>query len=358
MIKQCKVRNFKSLQDCEMTNFKRITLLGGKNNTGKTALMEALFLFVDRLNPECFIRLHAWRGVQALKMNSSELFDPIFYNYDTSKKIEIEITDSKNAIENLVIETIKDNNKKISINQIDLNNLDAATHVMNTEVLKMRTKFSGSKTRKQEIITHTLERNNLNVQADDVKPNEIKTAVFLVAKPPPGDNGNALRYGDLVKENEEFEILEFLKFIEPRLKAITTIQVQENLTMLYGNIGLKKKVPLNYMGDGITRILSILLAIVSTKNGIVFVDEIENGIHHSVMSDVWQMINKASQKFNCQVIATTHSYECLSSLVIGTEATKNDISYVRLERKIDRIVSKEYDYDMLQTAIEQGWEVR
>lgn len=358
MIKQCKVKNFKSLQDCEMANFKRITLLGGKNNTGKTALMEALFLFVDRLNPECFIRLHAWRGVQTIKMNSSELFGPIFYNYDTSRKIEIEITDHKNAIENLTIETTKDNSKKISLNEIDLNNLDATTRAMNTEVLKMRTKFSGSKTRKQELITHTLEGNNLNVQADDVKPNEIKTAVFLVAKPPQGDNGNALRYGDLVKENEESEILEFLKFIEPRLKSITTIQVQENLTMLYGDIGLKKKIPLNYMGDGITRILSILLAIVSTKDGIVFVDEIENGIHHSVMSDVWNMVNKASQKFNCQVIATTHSYECLSSLVVGTEATQNDISYVRLERKVDKIISKEYDYEMLQTAIEQGWEVR
>lgn len=172
--------------------------------------MEALFLFVDRLNPECFIRLHSWRGVQSIKMDSSELFGPIFYNYDTSQKIQIEIVDERNSIEHLQIETLKDINKKISLHDININNIDATTKAISKDVLKMRTKFSGTKNRKQEIVTHMLEGHNLSVNVDDAKPNEMKPAFFIVAKQGATDHGNAVRYGELVKENEEGKILEFL----------------------------------------------------------------------------------------------------------------------------------------------------
>lgn len=358
MIKSCKIRNFKSLQRCELKNIKRITLLGGKNNTGKTALMEALFLHFDRLNPECFIRLNAWRGVQYMKISSSELFAPFFYNYDRTKKIEIEVSNIGNVIEEMAIETIADLNSKISFDNININKMDVSNRTFTSEILKMRVKFTGGNNRKQEIVTHTIEGNNLNVHVDNGRPNDITKAVFLVAKQIAGDNGNAIRYGELVKENEEEQILNFLRYIEPRLKSLTTVQLQDNMTMLYGDIGMNKKIPINYMGDGIARILSILLAIISNKDGVVFIDEIENGIHHSVMQDVWEMVNMASKKYNCQVIATTHSYECLSSLILGTKSSKEDIAYIRLERNEDKILSKEYEYDMLSVATEQGWEVR
>lgn len=359
MIQRCKVKNFKSLKNSEIKNFKRINLLGGKNNTGKTTLMEALFLFHDRLNPECFIRLHSWRGVQAIKMESAELFGPLFHDYNTERKIEIEVEYNNRSTQNLTINLIEDLKKQISLSNINLNNRDNTTKTLNNEHLEMKLKYSGSVNKKQEVITHTFEgENNLNVNATDVSPRNITQAVFLVAKNISNENENAIRYGELVKRNEENEIIEFLKVIEPRLKSINAIHLNDNTSMIYGDIGLKKKVPLNYMGDGITRIFSILLAIISLPNGILFIDEIENGIHHSVMNQVWEMIDNASKKYNCQIIATTHSYECLASLVEGTAKSANDINYIRLERRENDIVNKEYDYEMLQVAIEQGWEVR
>ncbi|WP_394120323.1 ATP/GTP-binding protein [Planococcus donghaensis] len=359
MIQRYKVKNFKSLKGSEIKNFKRINLLGGKNNTGKTTLMESIFLFHDRLNPECFIRLHAWRGVQTIKMESPELFGPLFYNYDTDKKIDIEIEYTNKSTQNLMINLIEDLNKQISLSNINLNNIDNTTKTLNNEHLEMKVKYTGNLNKKQELITHSLEGdNNLSVNATDVNPRNIKKAVFLVAKHISNENENAIRYGELVKRNEESEIIEFLKVIEPRLKSINAVQLHDNTSMIYGDIGLKKKVPLNYMGDGITRIFSILLAIISLPNGIVFIDEIENGIHYSVMSQVWEMIDKASKKYDCQIVATTHSYECLASLVEGTSNSSDEINYIRLERKGDDIISKEYDFDMLEVAIQQGWEVR
>lgn len=66
--------------------------------------------------------------------------------------------------------------------------------------------------------------------------------------------------------------------------------------MLYVDIGINKKIPMSFMGDGISRLTSILLAILTTKNGIVFIDEIENGIHYSVQNKIW-MSNPKSCKW-------------------------------------------------------------
>lgn len=359
MIKECQIKNFKSLKECNLKAFNRITLLGGKNNTGKTALMEAIFLSMDRLNPECFMRLHAWRGIQGLKVDGTELFGPLFYDYDISQKIEIIITHKNGIKEDLKIELEKQDTKKISLKEIDFQNLNSETKILKNENrLKMITKFSGKSSRKQEEVIHSIEGNDLNVQLKDTRPQDIKEAIFLIAKQLLGDNGNSLRYSQLVKNNEEKEILTFLKVIEPRLISLSTVQLNDNLTAIYGDIGLKKKVPLSYMGDGITRVLSILLSIIVNKDGVVFVDEIENGIHHSIMEDVWKIIDEASQKNNCQVIATTHSYECLASFTSATKNSSNDVSYIRLERENNKVLSKEYDYSMLEVAMEQGWEVR
>ena len=360
MIKRCKVENFKSLKSSELKNLKRINLFGGKNNTGKTTLMEALFLFQDRLNPECFLRLHSWRGVGLIQKDTSELYAPFFYEYNTDKAISIEVEEFNLEIKKLKINLKNDNQKSISLNNFKLSNIDSSTKVINNDSLEMTLDYSGKGSGKsREHIIHKFEEdNNFNVNVKNVRPNEVRKAVFLVAKQLTNYNENAVRFGELVKENTENEILNFLKIIEPRLSSISTIQLRDNTSTLYGDIGLKKKIPLNYMGDGITRILSILLAIIDTRNGIVFIDEIENGIHHSVMKEVWSMIDKASKKYNCQVFVTTHSYECLASLLEGAQESKDELSYVRLERVGNEIKSKEYDYEMLEIAIKQGWEVR
>lgn len=56
MIRSCEIENFKSLKHLYLSDLKRINLFGGKNNAGKTTLLEALFLFFDRMNPNMLIR--------------------------------------------------------------------------------------------------------------------------------------------------------------------------------------------------------------------------------------------------------------------------------------------------------------
>ena len=124
--------------------------------------------------------------------------------------------------------------------------------------------------------------------------------------------------------------------------------------------GMKRKIPVALLGDGISRLLSIILAIATAKKGIVLIDEIDAGLHYSILPQIWQGICQAAREYQCQVIATTHSYECLQAAHEGSVVAKStkDFSYIRLEKEKDMIIGKKYSHEVLGAALSQGWEVR
>ena len=80
--------------------------------------------------------------------------------------------------------------------------------------------------------------------------------------------------------------------------------------MIWADIGMSELVPLALLGEGMTRIARLVLAISSAPNGLVLVDEVENGLHHTALSNVWKAVESAATQFNTQIVATTHSREC------------------------------------------------
>ena len=126
--------------------------------------------------------------------------------------------------------------------------------------------------------------------------------------------------------------------------------------MIWGDIGLSELVPLSMMGEGMTRIARIILAISSAAGGIVMVDEIENGIHYSVLEKVWSAIADAAERAQVQVFATTHSFECMEAAhkALGEKLMFHRIEDTREGRK--RCVTLEAEG--LAAAIRHGFEVR
>ena len=106
--------------------------------------------------------------------------------------------------------------------------------------------------------------------------------------------------------------MEALQVIEPRLQSIED-NSSSGAPMIWGDIGLPELIPLSAMGEGMTRIARLVLAISATPDGVILVDEIENGLHHSVLPKVWKVVDTAAKQFNTQVFATTHSFECIEA---------------------------------------------
>ncbi len=115
------------------------------------------------------------------------------------------------------------------------------------------------------------------------------------------------------------------------------------------------------MGEGLRRITSLMLAIGTTEDGVVFIDEIENGLHHSIQTKVWKAIAKAAHEFNVQIFATTHSYELIRAAheAFHEKQTK-DFHLFRLGRgrESQEIQAVSYDEETFDAAMEAGFEVR
>ncbi len=150
----------------------------------------------------------------------------------------------------------------------------------------------------------------------------------------------ARRFGDIDNIGGLERIIDFLRILEPDLKGLS-IAVLGNMPIIHANVGLSRKIPIAYTGDGLTRLLSMILSIVACKDGIVLIDEIESGIHYSKLPLIWKAISKAAKEFNCQIISTTHSYECMQAITEGLEDDeKDDFLYVRLDKKDEAISAK------------------
>ena len=360
MIRSIKIRNFKSLKELQISSLSRITLFGGKNNVGKSTLLEAIFLFLDRMNPNMTIRQFNWRGMQNIPLNPESMFAPIFTNFDMQNTIEVSATYEQNIRETMLI---KFNNQPRSIimSHTQPNNIEKQIKTNQDTIASSTLEIAYDKTNiPTQNVNLIINNQGLGMEVNKARSGDIKAA-FVSARLNIDPRENAIRFSDLDIKGGTEQIIKNLNIIEPKLKGLSVITAINGTSMIYGDLGIGKKVPTAYMGDGFNRLMTILLVIASTENGVVFIDEIENGIHYSVISDIWKVISHSARDFNCQIISTTHSYECLQSSITGiTEDLKDEFTYIRLERGSDteKITPKYFPYDVLKAAIHHGLEVR
>ena len=167
-------------------------------------------------------------------------------------------------------------------------------------------------------------------------------SVFLASGLPSPDQ-DVKNFGELELAKRQDEILPALQIVEPRLVRISLVPLAGEL-ILHGDIGLPRLVPLPFMGEGVARVLSIMLAIANAPAGVVLIDEIENGLHYTALKQVWQALAQAARRLNVQVFATTHSWECIRSAHVAfKEQAAYELRYFRLDRDNGAIAARSFD---------------
>lgn len=174
-------------------------------------------------------------------------------------------------------------------------------------------------------------------------------------------SGNVMLNADeklaqIIVDKRESEIVEALKIIEPRIKDIVLINKK-----IMVDIGLKSRLPINVLGDGVRKVLSVLLAIHSARGGALMIDEIDNGLHYSIMSSLWKVILHTCKKQSTQLFVSTHSADFVEALVevLPQDASEINVSAYKLVKKDDdELVALRYDKEKLAYVINQEMEVR
>lgn len=122
--------------------------------------------------------------------------------------------------------------------------------------------------------------------------------------------------------------------------------------------GVAVPVPLRQLGDGAARLFFLALAVGNCRNGILLIDEAENGVHHTIQIPVWRMLFECAAKADVQIIATTHSWDCVVGFARAACEAAEDGVLCRLERAANGLEAVEYSEADLEAAADQRIEVR
>ncbi len=117
-------------------------------------------------------------------------------------------------------------------------------------------------------------------------------------------------------------------------------------------------VPLKRLGDGANRLFTIALALANCRGGILLLDEVENGVHYSVQADMWRMVFQMAEAANVQVVAATHSWDCVVGFAAAADESPADGWLYRIERFEDGVEAVGYSEVNLTVAARQRTEVR
>ncbi len=358
MFQSVRFQHFKRFDDLEIP-LSPITLIGGKNNVGKSSVLEGLFLFADRSNPNLFVRQLTWRGLSAIPLEPQAFWGPFFRNYqlDTPLSIVVKEEGIPSVLEISYSEQLEGTAVDITFPSPGQSaNSPVVEQVMFPYAVRIQ--YSSGEglvqTATQRFTTSGVQH---RVERFD-RP--ARGAAYIGSKMRVDAAEEAERFGKLDVEGRQDFIAQGLRAIDPRVASVSTIVLGDR-PVLHADVGIGRKIPVMLLGDGTSRLLSILLALESTPGGIVLVDEIENGFHYSVVEEVWRAIGAAVARSGCQLVATTHSIECLhaATVALDQQAGAPLLSYTRLEERRDRSLhAVQASVESLLGAVELNWEMR
>jgi len=350
------IKGFKCFEDFEITKLDRVNIISGKNNVGKTSLLEAFFLHMGRHNPQFTLTINVLRGIGQFKLKSEEMWGWLFTDRHLDKPIRLtSITKSKES-RSLTIKLVEPKEPKTVKPDTPRANIEgtAETNIVVENQKELLYEFDdagGKKSSTRVLITP--EGMKLSATHPTILPSGIFfSAITRTLKEDPE------RFSDLERVGKHEEICEYIRLLEPRVKRLAVL-ITGGVPFINADIGKGELIPIPHLGAGAVRLLSLLLGIRSFSGGVILIDEIENGLHHSIMKKVWEVLATAARKENVQIIATTHSWECIQAAHDAfMEMGKYDFRLHRLEMIQNKIKAISYDKDTLNTALKAEIEVR
>lgn len=356
MVKNILFKNFRGLKEIELSELQQITLISGKNNSGKSSILEGIFLMMNHTSPDSFAKMNYFRNM-AISYDQNSLWEPLFYGLNTSVPLQILMQlEDKSAS----LEYQRDNSfilaDKSVVSQEILNSFipfEKSTYALKFKFLCDDYKEDGYFSVNSAGVIRNM---NTSVEGNLIMP--LKFTQFINSKNINNDTIITEWFGKLELHGKKQQIIDILKIMDSSICDISTIALRGQI-QLYAKMG-EELLPLKLAGDGINKLLFIILAILENPNSIILIDEIETGFHYSMYHKIWEVIATAAKEYHCQVIATTHSYECINGAVDGIKEAnmQENFCYFRVERSNNKNRAFRYTESLLDAAITSNMEVR
>jgi hypothetical protein len=368
MIPSLHISGFKLFRDLELPKLGSLNLFVGKNNTGKTCLLEAVELYSSS-SPWDVLRVASRREPDAVLRKKLDRFDPfeleeslrpllnLFHREHghLSKPYLRLAADHPESNLQIRCESFPDDFLEMEAMTSESERLEPSSHRRHLGHI-LRKGFEIARGKKLsghhflELYLRMPPPPEEMMKEEGWLHPDAATAAFLPARG--FSTSDAKRLWDKASLTDKDELLlDWLRFIEPDVRDLRYISDPESgIDLPYLKIdGERGRVPLASMGDGLTHLFHIGLAMANASGGILLIDEFENGLH-------WEV----QEQLGVQVFATTHSTDCIRGfLAAQSEVLKLGENFVyRLERSGDDVYALDLPSENLGAALRQQIEVR
>lgn len=345
MFRTITIENYRGIQKSVINGLSQINVFFGKNNCGKSSILESIFLLTGQSNPLLPVSVNKTRGlVEATEENLLMEF------YKASPNNKINIVEDGDVHRELMIEMFKSSSHAVDLQGLETGKSNAGQGYYG---LKYQYRLNGN-----DIVYHSSLTVSEDISASakidvDKRYNEVIFSHYIPSTHRLVELSDKLE--KIIQNKQEDAILDVLRIVEPNLKDI---QLLGRKIMV--DVGLDKRLPINVLGDGFCKILSLILSIYDCAGGMLIVDEIDNGLHFSVMPKLWESIVSAVKKNNVQLFVSTHNIDMLKALVdvISYEDESLVASYKLVRKSDDEIVALRYGIESLSYSVLNDIEVR
>jgi predicted ATPase len=376
MLGSFQVSNFRLFQHLEVEKLNRVNLIVGKNNSGKSTFLEALELYASNAAPTVLLNLvesrqETWLS-EAQPLSPNPSVRHLFFGHklpqvgeqgillgevSSSAKLHVRVAAyQRKTNEEGAIRTIRIDGTQMGLFDEDP---DVEFFLVAEERKRTRTLC-----RLDSRWDRDIRRYNPSRILYEKPESEFKFICQTVSTENMPHRKLANLWDVMGLTNLEAEVISALGLIDNRVSGVAFVEdagqkrSEENRIPLVKIEGIDEPLPLKSMGDGMTRLFHIMVALVNAKNGLLLIDEFENGLHWSVQPKVWDIIFQLSEKLNVQVFATTHSRDCVAGFDNAWNKYPDSGAFLRLDAKNGLIRATEYTSETLTDAIDMDVEVR
>ena len=367
MLETLAIRGFRGFESYRLTDLTRVNLLVGRNNCGKTSVLEAIELLISSGDPSVFMRANARRRGAGLSEVSSDV-SHMFLGHkcvpgarfnlssdDTGRKLSVEI---------LSLEEIGDEADAwfTSSGQRQHRGLGHPDKVVMPMFGMRIIAHTPAVSQEQKIelpVTEdgSFQLDNPNLWLRD-RPSGLPVHFYSLESLSPRSMGGV--WDDVVTRGLEAEVVNDMRLLEPDIESIHFLtSAGPGSRILVGLRHGGSRLPIDSYGDGMRRLLAMRLSFIGAADGFLLIDEIDAGLHWTIMEEMWQFVVEVARKLNVQIFATTHSYDCirgLGSLLQSRPDLDDEVSIQKIHGSLQQAACLRGD--QIRVAVEQDIEVR
>ena len=356
MLEYIEIKNFRCFDEFTVDNIAPITIIGGSNNSGKSALLEAILTNYVAGNIGVFWTLVNIRNSYIPQMMlPQQVWGPLFFNKENLNKLSIYSRWGNNVSSEFNISKVFDSGV-----QQQAGDMMSAVHIdfKNDQYSVLGTCAIQNDAMQNNRIVFQPDNGN-NIRADEFN------RVFgkcLLYKGMPYDSRLPERISKMILDNNKKELLiQVLQKFDSNIMDIRTV-LDNGMSYIYVILKHGEPMAINYMGDGINKALLIISNILDLKNGVFLIDEIENGFYYELYKQLMSVFCATALKNNCQIIMTTHNLNIIETTleVMWELGKQKELCYQRIDvsRKTGKRIAKSFSGNALTAAFECNMEIR